>query len=223
MVANVKTVATQAFQVWLNEDARALGWPGDPVTLSGFVKPFDTWADMTHLAPREDWPRPPASIAYFCNVLADPPQPPADDDTGYPARRRAEVRANAVRFLEQDIVHLWPKAVDAHGRFRWQLLMTPDDDAPGTGQPAGESRFDTQFLTANVNPTDRYVLALPGTLKYRISPLDNSYDNLTIAGDWTDCGFNEGCVEAAVMSGRLAAHAISATPALEDIIGYDHP
>jgi predicted NAD/FAD-dependent oxidoreductase len=42
-------------------------------------------------------------------------------------------------------------------------------------------------------------------------------------GDWTDCGFNEGCVEAAVMSGRLAAHAIAETPALEDIIGYDHP
>jgi uncharacterized protein with NAD-binding domain and iron-sulfur cluster len=87
----------------------------------------------------------------------------------------------------------------------------------------GERRFDAQYWRANVNPTDRYVLALPGTLKYRISPLDNTYDNLTIAGDWTDCGFNEGCVEAAVMSGRLAAHAIAQTPALEDIIGYDHP
>ena len=74
-----------------------------------------------------------------------------------------------------------------------------------------------------MNPSDRYVLALPGSLKHRISPLDNSYDNLTIAGDWTDCGFNEGCVEAAVMSGRLAAHAISQSPPLEDIIGYDHP
>ena len=87
----------------------------------------------------------------------------------------------------------------------------------------GEARFATQFWTANVNPSDRYVLSLPGSLKHRISPLDNSYDNLTIAGDWTDCGFNEGCVEAAVMSGRLAAHAISQSPPLEDIIGYDHP
>jgi hypothetical protein len=32
-----------------------------------------------------------------------------------------------------------------------------------------------------------------------------------------------GCVEAAMMSGRLAAHAISGLPALEDIIGFDHP
>jgi hypothetical protein len=86
-----------------------------------------------------------------------------------------------------------------------------------------ERRFSSQYWRANVNPTDRYVLALPGSLKYRISPLDSTYDNLTIAGDWTDCGFNEGCVEAAVMSGRLAAHALSKSPPLEEIIGYDHP
>ncbi|MGB5833775.1 MAG: NAD(P)-binding protein [Thiohalocapsa sp.] len=236
MVDNVKTVATQAFQIWMNEDMNTLGWKGPPVTLSGFTKPFDTWADMGHLAPREAWPRPPLSIAYFCNVLADPECPPSNSDADYPSRRRAEVRRNALRFLQQDIRHLWPKAVDASRGFRWELLVQPEPDAASetgeatdnstgesVGEPATEARFDSQFWAANVNPTDRYVLALPGTLKYRISPLDNSYDNLTIAGDWTDCGFNEGCVEAAVMSGRLAAHAISGAPALEDIIGYDHP
>ena len=56
---------------------------------------------------------------------------------------------------------------------------------------------------------------MPGSLAHRISPLDDTFDNLTVAGDWTDCGFNEGCVEAAVMSGRLAAHAISKLPPLE--------
>jgi len=102
------------------------------------------------------------------------------------------------------------------------LLVDPDERNTPDG-PANESRFDSQFWTANVNPSDRYVLALPGSLKYRISPLDNTYDNLTIAGDWTACGFTEGCVEAAVMAGRLAAHAISTSPPLGDIIGYDHP
>jgi hypothetical protein len=46
---------------------------------------------------------------------------------------------------------------------------------------------------------------------------------MTIAGDWTECGFNEGCIEAAVMSGMLAAHAISGQPDLNDIVGYNHP
>jgi uncharacterized protein with NAD-binding domain and iron-sulfur cluster len=91
-------------------------------------------------------------------------------------------------------------------------------------QPScGVARFATQHWRANVNPSDRYVLALPGSLQHRISPLDASYDNLTIAGDWTDCGFNEGCVEAAVMSGMLAAHAIAGVPRLDEIVAYDHP
>ena len=74
-----------------------------------------------------------------------------------------------------------------------------------------------------MNPTDRYTLCLPGSVEHRISPLDNNYDNLTIAGDWTDSGYNHGCVESAVMSGRLAAHAIAGSPALEDIVAFDHP
>jgi uncharacterized protein with NAD-binding domain and iron-sulfur cluster len=105
------------------------------------------------------------------------------------------------------------------GEFRWDLLVCPAD---GAG-PYGEERFRTQFWTANVNPSDRYTLSLPGTTKYRLSPLDPTYDNLTICGDWTDSGFNSGCVEAAVMSGRLAAHALSTRPALQEIVGYDHP
>ena len=102
--------------------------------------------------------------------------------------------------------------------------MDAGEQRPPDGRAeADESRFEAQFWTANVNPSDRYTLALPGSAKYRISPLDNAYDNLTITGDWTDCGYNSGCVEAAVMSGRLAAHAISHAPPLEEIIGYDHP
>jgi uncharacterized protein with NAD-binding domain and iron-sulfur cluster len=222
MVKHVKTVASQAFQVWLKEDMASLGWTGPPMTLSAFVKPFDTWADMVHLIPQESWPEPPRAIAYFCNVLADPPSGAPDrSDAAYPETRREEVRGNAIRFLNQSVHHLWPHAATTHTGFRWDLLVAATKK-PDSG-PSDQRRFDTQYWRANVNPTDRYVLALPGSLKFRISPLDRTYDNLTIAGDWTDCGFNEGCVEAAVMSGRLAAHAIAEAPALEDIIGYDHP
>ena len=225
MVAQVKTVASQAFQVWLDADMESLGWREGPITLSAFAKPFDTWADMRHVVVAEDWMRPPRAVAYFCNVLADPPAEPSRDDAAYPQARRAEVRANAVRFLDEQVRHLWPQAARPEGGFRWELLSDAAPGAAADGRPeaSGPARFDTQYWTANVNPTDRYTLALPGSLRHRISPLDASYDNLTIAGDWTDCGFNEGCVEAAVMSGRLAAHALSLSPPLEDIIGYDHP
>jgi uncharacterized protein with NAD-binding domain and iron-sulfur cluster len=222
MVEHVQSVPTQAFQVWMSESMEELGWSGPPVSVSAFVKPFDTWADMTHLAGQESWPARPRSIAYFCSVLADPAVAPTRDDRDYPQRRKAEVRDNAIRFLQKDVGHLWPKANDVHGTFRWRLLLDPARQT-ARDESVTENAFDSQYWTANVNPSDRYVLALPGSLKYRISPLDNTYDNLTIAGDWTACGFTEGCVEAAVMSGRLAAHALAKTPSLDAIIGYDHP
>jgi uncharacterized protein with NAD-binding domain and iron-sulfur cluster len=224
MVDKVKTVPTQAFQIWMREDMPRLGWTAPPVTLSAFVNPFDTWSDMGHLVVNEDWKREPRSVAYFCNVLKDPAVEPDRSDTGYPEVRRDEVRANAVHFLNHHIHHLWPHAVVRPGEFRWDLLVDPAAQAPSdTSAAPSEHSFSSQYWTANVNPTDRYVLSLPGSLRYRISPLDNTYDNMTIAGDWTDCGFNSGCVEAAVMSGRLAAHAIAQFPPLEDIVGYDHP
>ena len=224
MVKNVKTVATQAIQIWMREDMPKLGWAEPPVTLSAFVKPFDTWADMTHCIPEESWKIPPRSLAYFCNVLSDPPVSPDRSVKNYPAERDKEVKQNAIRFLNEHVHHLWPASVKSKGKFRWDLLADPNErQATKTSRGSSSARFSSQYWRANINPSDRYVLALPGTLKYRISPLDNTYDNLTICGDWTDCGFNEGCVEAAVMSGRLAAHAIGGTPRLEEIIGYDHP
>jgi len=61
------------------DDMAALGWPGPAVNLSGFVEPFDTWADMRHLLVREAWPQAPRGLAYFCNALADESAPRRDD------------------------------------------------------------------------------------------------------------------------------------------------
>jgi uncharacterized protein with NAD-binding domain and iron-sulfur cluster len=224
MVKHVKTVATQAFQVWLQEDLETLGWSHQQMCVAGFVQPFDTWADMRQLIPEESWPTQPRAIAYFCSALPEPPGLSAQPDAAYLTRYREEVRRSATGFLSRDMRHFWPSAVRDSGEFRWELLLDPTEQEPAdaTTRP-DESRFNSQFWTANVNPSDRYVLVLPGSIKHRISPLDNTYDNLTIAGDWTACGFTSGCVEAAVISGRLAAHAISHLPRLENIIGYDHP
>jgi uncharacterized protein with NAD-binding domain and iron-sulfur cluster len=222
MVDHVKTVATQAFQIWLKADMRELGWGDQPINVSGFVEPFDTWADMSHLAGDETWKKPPKAIAYFCSALPDLEAAPGRDRADWPAISHERVRQNAIDFLNRDIVHIWPKSAAREGGFKWDLLASPRQDR-ASRVLAGERQFDTQFWLGNVNPSDRYTLSLPGSLIYRISPLDRTYDNLTIAGDWTDAGFNAGCVEAAVMSGMLAAHAISRIPGLDEIVGYDHP
>ena len=219
MVERVKSVPTQAFQLWLDRDAAALGWQERAVNLSGFVEPFDTWADMTHLVPRESWPHPPKALAYFCSVLADdvPPPESAAAAREVVARAALRVREGAVAFLNGEVRELWPAAQDATGEFRWEALCD------GGVSSRGARRFDTQYLSANVRPSDRYSQALPGSTRYRISPLDRSYDNLTLAGDFTNSSLNMGCVEGAVMSGLLAAHALSGLPKLASIVGYDHP
>lgn len=223
MVRYVKTVPTQAFQVWMRKNPLELGWAHPPTSLSGYVHPFDTWADMSHLIPEESWNAAVKSIAYFCSVLPDPKSQDADVTESLQKEQRATVRGNAIRFLDNNIGVLWPQAKREDGGFRWELLAEEDDPARTSGHAAAESRFDTQFWTANINPTDRYVQSLPGSIMYRVSPLDMTFDNLTIAGDWTATGLDTGCIESAVMSGLLAAHAISQRPSLQDIVGYDHP
>jgi uncharacterized protein with NAD-binding domain and iron-sulfur cluster len=220
MVRCVKTVPTQAFQVWMRKDVDELGWKHPPVNLAGFVEPFDTWADMSHLIPEESWNDKVKSIAYFCSVLPDSAAGGTPVTEEIHRQQNEAVRANAVRFLNDDVGALWPQAVREGGGFCWNILAAESGAAPCH---AGENRFNTQFWTANINPSDRYVQSLPGSIEYRVSPLDMTFDNLTIAGDWTATGLDTGCIESAVISGRLAAHAISRKPRIEDIVGYDHP
>jgi len=179
-----------------------------------FAKPFDTWADMRQLIEREDWEDGRVgSIAYFCNAMITPEDFPSRDDSDLPARAAAQAKANATAFLRDAIGPLWPRAVHRYPtEFRWDLLV---DDQERTG-PA---RFDSQFWRANVDPSERYVLSVPGSARYRLAPDQSGFSNLVFAGDWTSCGLNAGCVEAAVTSGLLAAAAISGRPPARPIIG----
>jgi uncharacterized protein with NAD-binding domain and iron-sulfur cluster len=216
MVANIATVATQAFQVWLREPEPALGWPHPGTTMSGYVKPFDTWASMPQIIGAEDWPDEdrPAAIAYFCGALAASWPPPAGEANGlaYSDHHADRVRARAVDFLDRDLQHLLPGTV-GHRGFRWDLLCGRD------GQ-TGPAAFDTQFWTANVDPSDRYVQSLPGTGRYRLRPDESGYDNLFLAGDWTDSGLNAGCIEAASLSGLQAANAVLGRARHHRVVGY---
>jgi uncharacterized protein with NAD-binding domain and iron-sulfur cluster len=216
MIANIATVATQAFQVWLREPEPALGWPHPGTTMSGYAKPFDTWASMPQIIDAEDWPDEdqPAAIAYFCGALAATWPPPVGEAGGpaYRHRHADRVRTQAVDFLDRDLQHLLPGAV-GNGGFRWDLLCGSD------GQK-GRAAFDSQFWTANIDPSDRYVQSLPGTGRYRLRPDESGYDNLFLAGDWTDSGLNAGCIEAAVLSGLQAANAVLGRARHHRVVGY---
>lgn len=198
MREHVKTVATQSVQLWLKKDLRELGWRRGPVVLTGIDLPsrFETWADMTHLLAAEPEHTAKKGVRSLAYLCGVLSK--KDIDAAEGMAPDALVEKHAKDFLAGTASKLWPKF------------------------DGGSLR--RMHYQANHTGSDRYTLALPGTLQHRVSPLDGSVVNMTIAGDWTDCGFNEGCIEAAVMSGRLAAHAISGgSPPLDDIIGYHHP
>ena len=78
-------------------------------------------------------------------------------------------------------------------------------------------------MSVNVDPSDRYVQSVPGTERYRLRPDESGYDNLILAGDWTDSGMNAGCIEAATMSGLEAANAVLGRSRYHRIRGYYMP
>jgi uncharacterized protein with NAD-binding domain and iron-sulfur cluster len=200
MTGALRTVATQAFQVWLLEDERELGSPHPGAVLAGDDKPFDTYASMSHLASAEAWPAScrPRSIGYFCSML---PGVPAVPLAGAEARQvREDVRRQAIGYLERRSAAHWPNAHGPSG-FRWSLLAT-------SRAVEGPARFSTQYWTCNVDPSDRYVQATPASDRSRLAPDQSGFANLVLAGDWTDTGLNAGCIEAAILSGIQAANAI---------------
>ena len=199
MVEKVETVATQAMQLWLKPGVADLGWGHGDSILTAFADPMNTWADMTHLDAAETWPQDgkPGSIAYFCGPLADPDHLPPFTDTGFPDRAVAAVRDSSLRRLNGVTDTLWPGAASG-GSFDENLLIGPGGADGGTG-------WASQYFRANFEPTDRYVLSVPGSTAARLRADRSGFQNLWLAGDWTYTGINAGCVEAAAMSGLRAA------------------
>ena len=211
MVDGLGVVATQALQVWLRESEEELGWHRPGVTISGYVKPFDTWSSMPQLISAEQWPADESlqAIEYFCATLRTPPGPPSDER--YPVERHEEVYENARVFLEHHVSHYLPGSASGDG-FRWELLC-------GAGDGTGSDRLRSQYWRANVDPSDLYVQSLPGTDRLRLRADQSGFDRLFLAGDWTDNGVNAGCIESATLSGIQAANAVLGRPLLDDVAG----
>jgi uncharacterized protein with NAD-binding domain and iron-sulfur cluster len=220
MLDGVKTVQTQAMQLWFNREIWDLGWearvmptetgaPVERTVLDAYGDPFNSWADMTHLLPAETWPQEPGapkSLVYLCGTLPDEAAPPPGTDPMFPARQLARVRSIAMGWLDRYTGAIWPKATPPGSTWLdWNLLVAPE----GVQGPA---RLDSQWLRANIDGTERYVLSVKGSTKHRMKAGETGFGNLVIAGDWVDSGFNVGCVEAATMAGMQASRAICGYP-----------
>jgi uncharacterized protein with NAD-binding domain and iron-sulfur cluster len=189
MVRHVGTVGTQSAQLWLVPTEAELGWPHPGATLAGLDATFDTCASMSHLLPGERW---------------DVDAPTAPKALAYLCSAVAErpeppaVESAVGTFLRDWSPALWPDAAPV------------DVDGP---------LVRSWYARRNVDASDRYVQALPGSDRYRLRVDGAGVDHLVLAGDWTDCGLNAGCIEAAAISGIEAAAAVEGRPLTDRVLG----
>ena len=204
MTTRVRTVATQAFQIWLRPTEYDLGWHHPGSTVSAYLRPFETWASMPQTLWAEDWPEAdrPGAVAYFCGSL-DAPWPSEEPSGDYLRRLHGQVHADADMHMDRNLGLFFPNAFSGN-------------DASGFDRRLVSGRH----VSVNVDPSDRYVQSVPGSDRCRLRPDESGYENLVLAGDWTDCGLNAGCIEAAVMSGLEAANALLGRGRFYRVRGY---
>jgi uncharacterized protein with NAD-binding domain and iron-sulfur cluster len=119
----------------------------------------------------------------------------------------------SLTWMDNSIGPLYPAACEpGTPQLKWSLL---DPGSPAQGQ----LRFERQYWRLNIDPSERYVLSLPGSVSYRMRAHESGFRNLYLAGDWLRTGINAGCVEAAVMGGLQASQAMSGFPKV--IVGDD--
>ena len=80
--------------------------------------------------------------------------------------------------------------------------------AVATGTTAA-ARSTPSSASPTPTPPTATCSARRGATRYRLRADESGYDNLFLAGDWTDSGLNAGCIEAAVLSGLQAANAVA--------------
>ena len=184
---------------------RTLGWNqprGDDQRLP--ASPFDTWASMPQTLWAEDWPESeePRTVAYFCGASTPSGRP---TDNPRPTYRRYQETGFVLMPSTTSTAtsaSICPAAVTEDG-FAWGLL--------GGARRTSAARRRWRPSTSASTSTRRIATCsrCPGSDKYRLRPDESGYDNLVLAGDWTDCGMNAGCIEAAVVVGSAGGQRTS--------------
>ena len=208
MLDRVKTVQTEACQVWGNHDSQAMGWDAAQPNIWA-AYPW-SGADMSELLRMEDWPATEnvKNISYYCRQFPDAAYiPPPGPNPEFPRSQREQVKQDSLAFLSTDIEPIWPKAVSAKDprSINWDWVIAAQNQQ-------GAQRFNGQYWRANIDPSERYVMSVTNSPQARLTSETCGFLNLYIAGDWTLNGFNAGCVEAAVTSGLMACRALCGSP-----------
>jgi uncharacterized protein with NAD-binding domain and iron-sulfur cluster len=205
MLEKIETNRPTIVQTWQTRTIAEMGFPYGVINGDIGTQPINLLTSMDQILQYETWPAgaAPKSLIYYSGVAADDPNEPPAPNAAYPATQQAAMRAAAVDFLTKSAGVYLPAACPG-GTIDWNVFHCPKN--PGLQGPA---RFDEQYWRVNIDPTERYVLSVTGSSRYRMTAGGSDFDNLYLTGDWIETVINAGCMEATVTAGLEAAKAIT--------------
>jgi uncharacterized protein with NAD-binding domain and iron-sulfur cluster len=213
MCQQVKSIPTMSMQLWINDTLKDLGmnlkeWgfpEGSTPNLVTYADPQYSFIDMSQVMKYEDWNEKPGVLIYFTGSFLDPEVIPPYSDHLYPDEQLTRIMRVSEQWLKDKMGWFFPNATTPEHPegMRLDLLYDFSKNAK-----TNYARLKTQFFRANVNPTDRYTLSLPGSNKYRLKADESGFENLIITGDWINFGVNVGYFEGAVIAGLQAGQVL---------------
>ncbi|MEZ4449336.1 MAG: NAD(P)-binding protein [Nannocystaceae bacterium] len=205
MLGGLKTAAVGGAQLWLHPTWEQLtGDPKPPLGGANFPAPFGRWGNASSLITYELWTGNhwPGSVVRLDAVIPEAAMQRAPDPEARARTAAQWLRAQGLRWLQQSTRRLWPDGTAGFSNcLDWNLLVDPE-------RRMGEARLQAQHFWSASDGSDRQVLSLPGTERFRLRADRSGFSNLYLAGDWVDTGLNLACIESAVIAGMQAARAL---------------
>ncbi|MGM0586869.1 MAG: FAD-dependent oxidoreductase [Bacteroidota bacterium] len=217
MISKVEATPTFGVQLWFEPNQKEMGFDvnewgiekGTEPNSVIYANPLYSWTSMSLVIPQENWPKSiqPGQLSYFCGTWDVPNELPPYSDHGYPERLRENLMATSKQWVRDKMGWFFPEATEPNypEGLDLRLLVHPDPDQQHANP---DEKYRQQYFTVNIEPSEHYTLAIPGTDKYRLKPAESGYQNLYLCGDWTDFGLNVGYMEGAVTSGLQAAQGL---------------
>ncbi len=214
MYTHVKSIPTMSMQLWIKPTLKELGmnlpdWgfpKGSLPNLVTYADPQYSFIDMSQVMPYEDWKDDkPGVLIYYTGSFLDPEVIPPYSDHEYPHDQLERIMRVSEQWLRDKMGWFFPNATTLEYPEGMKLSVIHDFSKKAK---TDYGRLKTQFFRANVNPTDRYTLSLPGSNKYRLKASESGFENLIITGDWINFGVNVGYYEGAIIAGLQAGQVV---------------
>jgi uncharacterized protein with NAD-binding domain and iron-sulfur cluster len=214
MYNHVKSISTMSMQLWLKPTLKELGmnlsdWgfpEGSLPNLVTYADPQYSFIDMSQVLPYEDWKgNEPGVLMYYTGSFLDPEVIPPFSQHNYPHEQLERIMRISEQWLRDKMGWFFKNAttLEYPEGMKFDVIHDFSENAK-----TDYARLKTQFFRANVNPTDRYTLSLPGSNKYRLKANESGFDNLILTGDWINFGVNVGYYEGAIVSGLQAGQVV---------------